>query len=60
MTAKPALFERKYSGFYTRERKHFLLIRRGFLSSGGVGKPQECLLPFKVFPRRLAAKRPAQ
>ena len=32
-------------------------IAAGFLSSGGVGKPQECLLPFKVLPRRMAAKR---
>jgi len=32
-------------------------IAAGFLLSGGVEKPQECLLPFKVFPRRMAAKR---
>ena len=32
-------------------------IAAGFLSSGGAGKPQECLLPFKVLPRRVAAKR---
>jgi len=32
-------------------------IAAGFLSSGGAGKPQECLLPFKVLPHRPAAKR---
>jgi len=32
-------------------------IAAGFLLSGGVVKPQECLLPFKVLPRRMAAKR---
>ena len=35
-------------------------IRRGFLLPGGAAKPQECLLPFKVLPRRMATKRPAQ
>jgi len=32
-------------------------IANGFLSSGDAGKPQECLEPFKVLPRRMAAKR---
>jgi hypothetical protein len=32
-------------------------IAAGFLLSGGVGKPQECLLPFKVFTHRMATKR---
>jgi hypothetical protein len=32
-------------------------IAAGFLSSCGGGKPRECLLPFKVFTRRMAAKR---
>ena len=32
-------------------------IAAGFLSSCGAGKPQECLLPFKVLPRHMAAKR---
>ena len=32
-------------------------IAAGFLSSGGMGKPQECLLPFKVLPCHMAAKR---
>ena len=29
----------------------------GFLSSDSAGKPQECLLPFKILPRCMAAKR---
>jgi len=32
-------------------------IAAGFLSSGGAGKPQEGLLPFKVLPHHMAAKR---
>jgi len=32
-------------------------IAAGFLSPCGAGEPQECLLPFKVLPRRMAAKR---
>jgi hypothetical protein len=32
-------------------------IALGFLLSGGAKKPQECLLPFKVFPCRMTAKR---
>jgi len=35
-------------------------IRRGFLLPGGAAKPQECLLPFKVLPHRMATKSPAQ
>ena len=31
-------------------------IAAGILSSGGAGKPQECLLPFKVLPCHMAAK----
>jgi hypothetical protein len=32
-------------------------IAAGFLSSGGNGKSQECLWPFKILQCRLAAKR---
>jgi len=32
-------------------------IAAGFLSSCGEGKTRECLLPFKVFTLRIAAKR---
>jgi len=32
-------------------------IAAGFLPSGGAGKPQECLLPFKVLSCRMAVKR---
>ncbi|MDR2713506.1 MAG: immunity 22 family protein, partial [Clostridiales bacterium] len=47
-------FMKRWQVSYTQQRKHFLFIQRGFLLSGGAGKPQECLLPFKVLPRRLA------
>jgi len=36
-----------------------LANRAGFLLPCGVEKPQECLVPFKVLPRRMAAKRQA-
>ena len=32
-------------------------IAAGFLSSGGDGKPKECLWPFEVLQHRMAAKR---
>ena len=35
----------------------FTRLPPDFCRPGGAGKPQECLLPFKVLPRHMAAKR---
>jgi len=45
---------------YTRGRMDLQNYSAGFLPSGGAAKPQECLLPFKVLPYRMTAKRQAR